>query len=440
MPPRDAQSRMRRSKLKLGGPLFYAASATLAAIGCSVGSPSSNKDDSVAGSGGNAAPSSGGTLSGSSGGAPELGGDDLITAGSPLNQGGNDGLTTCESSSAKTELAPVYLALAFDVSGSMGELDRPRWWHDPEAKWKPIASATRAFLEDPSVKRMNASMVLFPAEDDECDPETYTTPTVPMTPLPSALFGAALDDYEEEVGSELAGGDWRGGTPTFAALMGAGASLDAVRVAHPEAAFAVVLITDGLPQSCDEGLEETLGAAEELQSQGLPTYVIGIQNPTVPPSELPEGWSDWGECEDDAGTSETPCPPPGNLDALNELSRAGGTDSAFLIDTQDPEATKDAFLTAIESIRTRTSSCTLAVPPDPNGGTFKPDQIDVNVKLNGATEKLTYDETCSQTNGWRFADLDGSPVVELCASTCERVTTADDAELTVEFLCEPRWE
>jgi len=330
----------------------------------------------------------------------------------------------------------VYLAFAFDVSGSMGKLDRPNWWHDPEAKWKPVVSATRAFFESTGLKRLNASMALFPAEDDDCDVDTYQEPTVGMTELPSPAFGEALAAYEDEVGEPLAGGDWRGGTPTFAALSGTARSLDELREAEPDAAFAVVLVTDGLPQGCSEELDEAVERAEELAAEGLRTYVIGIQNPTLPPSELPQDWSDWGSCDDGGG--ETPCPSPDTLQALNQIADAGGTGTAFLIDTNDPTATETAFSSAIDAIRQSSFSCSLPIPPNPMGGSFEPDFIDVTVKRGGTTMGLKFDESCNAADSWHFV-ADSSPLeLELCPNTCEDIVAEGDAELLIDFLCEER--
>src|SRR6188768_1174252 len=92
------------------------------------------------------------------------------------NGGGGGGGPVCETVSAAAELPPVYLAFAFDVSGSMGQLDQPRWWHDPESKWQPVVEATSAFFEDSSSQGLSASMALFPALEDHCEAENYEDP------------------------------------------------------------------------------------------------------------------------------------------------------------------------------------------------------------------------------------------------------------------------
>lgn len=419
-------------------------SLVLTAIAC-------GSSDGGADTGGDAA-GSGGTT-GTGGGSSDLdlgsdlGTDSSTDLGSDL---GVDGMGTggnsvggagpvCDEASSAAEAAPVFLGFAFDVSGSMGKLDSPNWWHDPVAKWTPIVEATSAFFESPTSAGLQASMALFPAEDDDCDGPTYEEPTVAMTELPSTAFAAEFSAYEAEVGTPLAGGDWRGGTPTYAATLGVSQYLLALREETPEGKYAIVLVTDGLPQGCDEGLSEVVAVVEDLAADGIATYVIGIENPTTPPAELPEDWDDWGECSSGSGGDDTPCTPPATLQALNDIAEAGGTGTAFLIDTGDPEATQGAFTAAIDAIRSSAVSCDLTIPPHPEPGmTFEGDKIDVAVTMNGTTTTLPYDEECSEPVGWHFDDPDAPVQIELCATTCADLQSAPDAAVKVEFLCEPR--
>jgi hypothetical protein len=345
----------------------------------------------------------------------------------------------CERASSAAELPPIYLGFAFDVSGSMGKLDRPNWWHDPSLKWAPVVEATTLFFADATAVGISASLTLFPAEDDACDEDSYLQPGVAMTSLPSTEFAAALRAYEEEVGEPLAGGDWRGGTPTHAALLGVASSLSDRRTSEPNAKFAVVLVTDGMPQSCDEGLEEVQEAAAELFAEGLPTYVIGIQNPTTPPESLPEDWDDWGECDEGDGGDELPCAPPDSLDGLNDVANAGGTERAFLIDTGNPDATQLAFRSAIEAIRDSSLACSLTIPPHPTEGmSFDKDKIDVTVTRQGIESRLGYDATCTMPDSWHYDEEEAPRTIQLCEQTCASLKATTDAKLEVEFLCEPR--
>src|SRR5690606_26028752 len=185
----------------------------------------------------------------------------------------------CESSSTEARLVPVYLAFAFDVSGSMGKIEDSSCF-DPEFKWKPVVEATSAFFSAESSQGLHASMSLFPARDDKCDQSSYQEPEVPLQELPSSAFSAALQAYEDEVAED----GWRGNTPTLAAFSGTLSSPDDARAADPTARFAVVLVTDGKPQGCDGGdIENITSAVTAAQGTGVATYVIGVKQPTGQP-------------------------------------------------------------------------------------------------------------------------------------------------------------
>ena len=368
----------------------------------------------------------------------DLGGDGQ-GAGSGADGVGGGG-PVCETASSETGLKPVYLAVAFDVSGSMGKLDKPNWWHDPTLKWVPVSQAMRAFFEDPAAQGISATMGMFPSLETGCDSGSYEEPDVPMTALPSTAFDVALDAYEEEVGDPLAGGDWRGGTPTAAAIEGIATSLDGLRAEETDAVFAVVLVTDGLPTCPDDGLNAAVDAVTALEADGIPTYVVGIQNPSEPPSEPPEDWdNDWGTCASGNGGGDTPCPEDDNLDALQELAVAGGTEEAFLLDTDDPLATQEALTAALLQIAADSVSCEVPIPDHPNPGeTFEPDKIDVVAGIDGEEVRLEYDETCEIPLSWHYDDDSDPTWIELCPDACSAVQADPNGSLEVQFLCEPR--
>lgn len=380
------------------------------------------------------------------------GGLDVDGSGGGRNGGTGGGGPVCEQTSAEAELAPIFLAFAFDVSGSMGHFDLCRWWHDPDAKWTPVREATAAFFEDADSTGISASMALFPHITDaiECTAATYETPDVTMRTLPDDAFGDVFTAYEEEVDTnmdgDLRGGAWRGGTPTLAAFQGTANYLDTFRAANSDAKFAVVLVTDGLPQGCPGQNDVTLvatAAGTLLTDEGVPTYVIGIQNPTDPPGGwdapvLPSGWASWGTCEASCSGGSAPCVPPDTLGALDAIAAAGGSETAFLIDTNDPDATKTAFKNAINAIRTKAISCELGIPPKPGGGTFDKDKINVSRTLGDETTPLSYDPDCSEDDAWRYDDEDDPSYIELCPDTCDDVRGTPGTDLNVDFLCDVR--
>lgn len=359
------------------------------------------------GANGQGASSNGGSKN--TGGALQLGEGGTGANG---NEGGSSiigaGGGDCSAEFAATELRPVHLAFAFDVSGSMGKLDEE--WHDPELKWRPVVAATRAFFEDPASTGVSASLSFFPAEDDKCDAETYAAPDVPMTELPSDAFGEAIAAIDPENG-----GEWRGGTPTLAVVQGNTEYLLAQIEAAADAAHALVLVTDGYPQGCSsaENAISAVEAAIKEAAPSFPTYVIGVRNP------------------DGKGGPDT-------VSNLNVLAEAGGTDAAIFIDTGDAEQTAADLSAAIDRIRESSITCDAAIPPAPAGMRFDPELVNVSVELGGDESELIFDEKCEGELGWRFDDTAAPKTIVLCPSACDAVQGDTTAKLSVGFGCARR--
>lgn len=104
----------------------------------------------------------GGTSGGTSGGGVFVGDGGVLQTDAEGPSG--DSGAACKTAESPAALQPIYLGFAFDVSGSMGQLDCPFWNHDPKVKWAPVVEATVAFFQDAASTNMNASMTLFPAK------------------------------------------------------------------------------------------------------------------------------------------------------------------------------------------------------------------------------------------------------------------------------------
>ncbi|WP_437580853.1 vWA domain-containing protein [Sorangium sp. So ce887] len=372
---------------------------SVAAVGLGCGSSPSDGGEEGEGT------SSGGTSG--EGGSLDIGGaagpgSSGAGSGSPT---GGDG--TCATQTAAASLQPVYLAFAFDVSGSMGKGDKD--WHDKSLKWDPVVAATKQFFADAGAEGLTASLTFFPAQDDKCETGIYTTPDVPLTPLPSPAFGAALDQIEPMTSS-----DWRGGTPTAWVMRGTSAFIGAQRQQNP-GKYAIVLVTDGYPQGCDEAsdtIDAVVADAQAALAANILTYVIGVENPPIPGA-------------------------PDTLDDLHKIAAAGGTESAVLIDTGDPSQTTAAFKAAVERIRSAAVSCTMAIPLSPDGSSFDKEKVRV-VYTDGsnATTELVYDQSCATEDAWRYDEPASPTQIVLCVDTCTTVQADVAAELSVDFTCE----
>jgi hypothetical protein len=86
--------------------------------------------------------------------------------------------------------------------------------------------------------------------------------------------------------------------------------------------------------------------------------------------------------------------PPGldggeNLDNLNIIAEAGGTERAFIVQTGDPVQTEAEFKAVIDDIRGVSVSCNIEIPLPPTGTEFIPEKV--NVKYSGANGELAVD-------------------------------------------------
>ena len=307
----------------------------------------------------------------------------------------------CAKQTTRATRQPVYLEFAFDVSGSMGKGDKP--WHDRALKWEPVVAATQAFFEDAKSDGFSAALTFFPADDDRCDQASYQAPDVSMQPLPSQAFGQALDAIGEE--------DWRGGTPTLHVLQGIFDQIQTEQSAHP-GRYAVVLVTDGYPQDCDDDSIEAVADLVKSRAAETPTYVIGVQNPPI----------------DDA---------PDVTTNLTVVAEAGATGQAYLIDTGDPTKTTSAFKGTIDAIRSAAVSCRLEIPEAPVGQSFDKQKVSVRY-LSGANQTaLSYDADCKGSETWHYDDPAAPGELVLCPDTCKALQNDELAELVVDFECEP---
>lgn len=350
----------------------------------------------VIGSGGGG---TGGTTGGSAGSAVIGTSGNGTAAGS----GGAGGIDACKTVSAGAALQPVYLVFAFDVSGSMGKGDYE--WHDRTLKWDPVVTATKAFFEDPMSRGFEASLTVFPdgdGEDERCDDATYAMPDVAMTALPSTTFGTTLD--------AVGAAEWRGGTPTLHVVRGTLGQIEAARAASP-GHYALVLVTDGYPQGCDDDEIASVVSAVQAAAATTPTYVIGVANPPI------EG-------------------APDTVTDLAAIAQAGGTTDAFIIDTGNPSDTVARFRAAIDRIRDQALSCTISIPAPPGGRVFDKNRVEVVYQSGASTTALVYDPTCAVPSSWHYDDPANPTSIELCDATCSTVQADAMAGLNVAFSCE----
>lgn len=217
----------------------------------------------------------------------------------------------------------AYLFVLLDESGTMGDGVNG----DPLLRWDPVTRALNTFLSAPPEPRLQASLTLFPpnifkskiagvvaaptdTNDSICQLSTYTQAEVPMTALPNSLtFAGAL--------SEVTPPNERG-TPTAPALRGTLAQAEALLQHVPSAPTNVVLITDGVPGSC-ELIDDAIAAAKNAYP-AIATYVVVVGSDPKP---------------------------------FHALAAAGGTGRAVGVPDGDPLVTEASMFEALSEIQAR---------------------------------------------------------------------------------------
>lgn len=319
----------------------------------------------------------------------------------------NEVEVVCAAQSAASELRQVYLAFALDVSASMGQGAR-RFG----LKWLPVITAAEAFFSEQESAALSASLTFFPAQNNNtwCEDASYVVPDVPQTQLPSDAFTSAITALNRTPNAQ----NWRTATPTLAVFNGTVASLNAIDDPSASATRAVVLVTDGVPQNCTQDANNVALVAEAVRASGMRTFVVGVAN-------LPE---ENGE----------------NLDNLNIIAEAGGTERAFIVQTGDPAQTEAEFKAVIDDIRGVSVSCNIEIPLPPTGTEFIPEKVNVKYSSSGGeiAVDLSYDPGCTSPDSWRYDDPSAPETIVLCGDTCGTVQRDVTASLNVEFGCERR--
>lgn len=211
---------------------------------------------------------------------------------------------------------------------------------------------------------------------DLCDAAVYAAPAAPIATLPAAAAGIVASIEAQTP---------NGNTPTGVALTGAIQQATAWATAHPDHRVITVLATDGLPTQCmptDIDAVAAVAKAGVAASPSISTFVIGV-----------------------FGAADVANGAPDNL---NLIAQQGGTQAAFIIDTQKDVTTQ--FLAALDTIRGARLACEFKIP-QPKSGTDTLDFNRVNVQFSdGATKDVVYyvknAAGCDATTGGWYYDVD----------------------------------
>jgi hypothetical protein len=341
--------------------------------------------------------------------------------------GGPDG---CETTRVASVLQPLGVYIMVDQSSSMVTL------------WDPVVSALDGFVDD--MKAFSGVSIgiqyfaLTPTESftiagipitwtvTACTPDAYATPDVPIAPLPQnrdPIFESLATHGPTPLAALFGGGaggggngvEWLRESPTDSALAGAIQGARTWYAAHenenPRAV--VLLVTDGVPNTlsspqCNASLANTVTAAKNgLQGEGpggagtlpsIPTYVLGVG---------------------------------GQVDALNQIAQAGGTESAYLVDA---DAGAGALTAALQNIRDLVLPCEIDATADSLA------RGDVNLEAGGSPLVRVAKNACVDSPDARewYVDpaSDAAPIrAELCPATCQALRAVSGETLEVVYGC-----
>jgi hypothetical protein len=246
-----------------------------------------------------------------------------------------------------------------------------------------------------------------------CDGDDYSTPDVDIETLPAASAGLA---------SAILAHEPDGNTPTAPALRGAIEHAAGWAEANAGHRVIVLLATDGLPTEClddpdgdPEGIEQVqaVAAAGLAGDPSITTYVVGVFAPQ----------------ETDAR---------GNL---NEIAEAGGSETAFLVDTSGN--VEEEFLAALAAIRGTGLACEFQIPEPTAGSSLDYGFVNVEFTSGGTSTPVyfvTDEGACDATTGGWYYDVppaNGTPTkIVACPASCAAFQAASDGSVAIRLGCE----
>lgn len=369
--------------------------------------------------------------------SPAPGGDGgfVFDSGTPVGADGGlhvDGATpspdtaldpdaACASEVQKGSRTPLDIVVLLDQSGSMKE----------SSKWTSVTTALASFVDDSASSGIGVGLQYFsipvkgtdPAVEAclsscrdcacaascgctggcsvvtsggvtkvscapggmSCSVSDYAAVEVPIAPLPgvASAIKASMSKHAPS-----------GGTPTRPALEGVISYARSFQAANPDHRVVIVLATDGVP-STGECSPNTVADVESVASgakkatPSISTFVIGVGK---------------------------------DLTALNGIAAAGGTTSAYLVDTSSGAV--KSFTDALNAIRASSLACEYLIPVPKDGS--KIDFSKVNVEFTkGDGSKLTLLQVpdaahCDPATGGWFYDKSTAPTrIEICPASCD---------------------
>ncbi len=380
------------------------ATAGTTGSGGNAGSPGTG-GSSGSGAGGNAGSGNGGSGNSGNGGSGNSGNggsgggiqdasvpDVVFSYDGPSDDGQQE---ACADLHVDAQPQPLDMYVVLDRSGSMANAGR----------WAPVVNALTTFFESSGASGIGAALTLFANPTQaECSASSYSTPLVPMAPLPGSATGQALTLVNKM--NQYPAGQNPIYTPTVSAETGAVTYATNYKNAHPGDAVIIVLATDGNPEDPNCSTTPTAAATQAAVAAGyngtpsIRTYVIGID----PTGTLKTNLTSWAAA--------------GGGQFFNVATSGGGSQ----------------FLQAMKSIQKSALGCTYNMPKT-DAGIVDPSKLSVQfTPAGGSAQTLTNagsQSGCGSSNGFYFDNNSNPTTINLCPSTCTTAGNGGSVSITV---------
>jgi von Willebrand factor type A domain len=310
---------------------------------------------------------------------------------------GADASTTCAAESQSAKSVPVDLYIMMDQSASM---ILPA---GSGTRWSSITDALQTFVTRPEAEGVGVGIQYF-GLGISCDAADYALPEVEIAPLP---------DNAQAISDSIASHLPIAVTPTGPALEGAIDHASQWQMAHPDHVVAVVLATDGEPDTCGSTTDSVAQtAADGLAAMpSIRSFVIGVGS---------------------------------GLTALDQVAQSGGTDQAFIVD--DGQDTTQQLIDALDKIRMRaTLPCEYALPAPTGATAVDFDKVNVTSTPStgaqagqpGVILRAPDPSACdAQSGGWYYDDPKAPKSIKLCDASCAAVSEDTGAKLDILLGCQ----
>lgn len=312
---------------------------------------------------------------------------------------------------------PVALFFMVDRSGSMVT------GYPPPAcscSWDNATAAITAFVNDPSSAGIDVGLGTFPYGPNNTascgDGADCGTPVVPIASLPgnANAMVQAMGAQKPSTPTAL--------TPTECGLRGMiNTCLNYMAQSRTGEQCVGVLVTDGTPTQCDTTQADLVQIVADGHSKGVTTFTLGLQG--------------------------------SDLNALNQLAQAGGTNAAI-----DVSAGSQQFIDALKNIRNTVGVSTTTVvrtpvtiatpvpcewrlPPPPSGSVLDPNRLNFEYTPQGGAPRIigrvasASDCSAVSSDAWYYDDNASPTRISLCPRACADIGQSSSGTVTLMFGC-----